>query len=46
MYAIHLKHCVHRMSQNADLSGHGDLEPLELLESDNESLRSYEVYTM
>jgi hypothetical protein len=26
-----------------DISGYTDLEPLELLESDNESLKSYEV---
>ena len=27
-----------------DFSGHTDLEPLELLESDSESLRSFEVH--
>ena len=26
-----------------DISGYTDLEPLDLLESDNESLKSYEV---
>ena len=34
------------MCQNTDFSGQADLEPLELLESDDESLRSYEVYTL
>lgn len=29
---------------NTDLSGPADLETLELLESDSESLRSYEVH--
>lgn len=32
------------MCHNTDLSGPADLETLELLESESESLRSYEVH--
>lgn len=43
----YVKHCTVVMNSPAELSGHQDLEPLELLESDNYSIRSYEVqYTM